>query len=223
MPAVAMMKRGAEPVPLLAATQLSCLRGDELVFEQLSLAAHAGEIWQIVGPNGAGKTSLLKILAGLASAAGGKLEWRGEQVVPGCEALRRELCYLGHLPGVTGFLSVAENLQFMADLAAQAPARSASEALVEVGLGDLLEAPARRLSAGQRQRLGLARFLMLATPLWILDEPLTALDAAGRELVDRMLSRHAAHGGIAIVSTHHALGVPADCLRRFEFEAARHG
>ena len=78
------------------------MRGDELIFDGLSLRAGAGEIWQIVGANGAGKTSLLKILAGLAPAAGGHLAWRGQEVQVGSEALREDLCYLGHLPGVTG-------------------------------------------------------------------------------------------------------------------------
>lgn len=196
------------------------MRGDELIFEGLCLTATAGEIWQIVGANGAGKTSLLKILAGLAPAAGGSLTWRGTAVSVGAEALRQDLCYLGHLPGVTGYLGVAENLDYLARLSGATPVMRPAEALLAVGLAELGASPARRLSAGQRQRLALARFVLLASPLWIMDEPLTALDQAGRELVEQMLTDHARRGGLAVVSTHHPLAVPAAQLRRFEFGAS---
>jgi heme exporter protein A len=203
--------------PALVAHDLACMRGDELIFDGLSLRAGAGEIWQIVGANGAGKTSLLKILAGLAPAAGGRLTWRGQEVTVGGEALREDLCYLGHLPGVTGFLSVSENLVYMLALGAGRPALGVADAIAAVGLTGLGDAAARRLSAGQRQRLALARFVALDCPLWIMDEPLTALDAAGRALVDALLVAHARRGGIAVVSTHHPLDVPPQFLRRFEF------
>jgi heme exporter protein A len=205
--------------PALVARGLACMRGDELIFDGLSLRAGPGEIWQIVGANGAGKTSLLKILAGLAPAAGGELRWRDQEVQVGSEALRADLCYLGHLPGVTGFLSVAENLVYMLALGAGRPALGVAEAIDAVGLAGLADAAARRLSAGQRQRLALARFVALDCPLWIMDEPLTALDAAGRALVEGLLVGHARRGGVAIVSTHHPLDVPAQHLRRFEFDA----
>jgi heme exporter protein A len=203
--------------PALVAQDLACMRGDELIFDGLSLRAGAGEIWQIVGANGAGKTSLLKILAGLAPAAGGHLAWRGQEVQVGSEALREDLCYLGHLPGVTGFLSVTENLAYMLALSAGRPALSVTDAIEAVGLTGLGDAAARRLSAGQRQRLALARFVALDCLVWIMDEPLTALDAAGRALVERLLAAHAQRGGVAVVSTHHPLDVPPQYLRRFEF------
>lgn len=207
----------ANALPALLARDLVCMRGDEQIFEGLSLTARGGEIWQIVGPNGAGKTSLLRILAGLAPAAGGELSWRDTPLQVGAETLRRDLCYLGHHPGVTGFLSVRENLAYAARLTGAAVTMSTDAALSAVGLGELLDAPARRLSAGQRQRLALARFVQFAAPLWIMDEPLTALDDAGRTLVERLLDAHALRGGLAIVSTHHPLAVSASALRRFEF------
>ena len=203
----------------LVARDLVCMRGDELIFDALSLHARGGEVWQVVGANGAGKTSLLRILAGLAPAADGEIHWRGRPLQVGSERLRRDLGYLGHLPGVTGFLSVRENLAYIARLAGCVPARGIDDALRAVGLVDLPDAPARRLSAGQRQRLALARFVLVAPPLWIMDEPVTALDSAGRELVDHLLDEHAARGGLAIVSTHHPLAVAPAHLRRFEFPA----
>lgn len=205
--------------PALVARDLLCIRGDEPVFDDLSFSAHGGEVWQIVGANGAGKTSLLRILAGLAPAAGGHLSWRDREVAAGDEHLRRDLTYLGHQPGVTGFLSVRENLVYALRLAGATPRMAVDEALAIVGLGDFPDASARRLSAGQRQRLALARFVAAATPLWIMDEPLTALDADGRALVERLLDAHAHAGGLAIVSTHHSLAIDAGRLRRFEFPA----
>ncbi len=210
------MTANGSSAPALVARELLCIRGDEVVFEDLSLTGRGGEIWQIAGANGAGKTSLLRILAGLAPAAGGSLAWRGRPVAVGAEHLRRDLTYLGHLPGVTGFLSVLENLVYALRLGAAARV-AAEHALAEVGLADQLHAPARRLSAGQRQRLALARFVAGKTPLWIMDEPLTALDADGRALVERLLDAHARAGGLAIVSTHQTLAVDAAPLRRFEF------
>ncbi len=195
------------------------MRGDDLIFDQLSLTADAGEVWQIVGANGAGKTSLLKIFAGLAPAAGGKLQWRGTAVQVGAAHLRQELCYLGHLPGVTGYLSVAENIDYLAKLSGCPQRMRPAEALLAVGLAELADIPVRRLSAGQRQRLALARFVLLDSALWIMDEPLTALDHDGQRMVEAMLADHARRGGIAIVSTHHALAVPPPHFRRFEFGA----
>lgn len=211
----------ASDLPALLARDLVCMRGDEQIFDALNLRAAAGEVWQVVGPNGAGKTSLLRILAGLAPAAGGTVSWRDLPVSPGAEHLRRDLVYLGHLPGVTGFLSARENLDYAVRLTGSTPRVPAVEALAMVGLAGLAEAPARRLSAGQRQRLALARFVMLPGALWIMDEPLTALDGAGRELVEGLLDAHAGDGGVAIVSTHHPLALPPTRLHRFEFASGR--
>ncbi|MGE3774030.1 MAG: cytochrome c biogenesis heme-transporting ATPase CcmA [Gammaproteobacteria bacterium] len=201
----------------LVARDLLCIRGDEPVFEDLSFTARGGEIWQIVGANGAGKTSLLRVLAGLAPAAGGELFWRERAIAVGAESLRRDLSYLGHQAGITGFLSVRENLVYALRLAGAAPRLDVDAALAAVGLADHLAAPARRLSAGQRQRLALARFVASAKPLWIMDEPLTALDAAGRALVEHLLDAHARSGGLALVSTHQALAVDPARLHRYEF------
>lgn len=206
----------AEPATLVA-RDLLCIRGDEPVFEQLSFTAQAGEIWQILGANGAGKTSLLRILAGLAPAAGGEVLWRRRPVTVGAEHLRRDLSYLGHVSGVTGYLSARENLAYALRLVGGDPDADLDAALAAVGLAGYLTTPAQRLSAGQRQRLALARFLAHRTPLWIMDEPLTALDAEGRALVASLLENHAQAGGLALVSTHHALDIDRARQRRFEF------
>ena len=200
----------------LAAHGLACVRGDHLIFENLDFAASAGELWQITGPNGAGKTSLLRLLAGLAQPAAGTVRWRGAPLPTGRDALHADLQFLGHLPGVSGALSASENLQHARQLAAVPTALPIDAALMAMGLADKHDVPAYRLSAGQRQRLALARFLLAKATLWIMDEPFTALDDAGRRQAERLLLQHVAEGGIAVVSTHHALDIPATHLRRLE-------
>ena len=198
----------------LTASRLTCIRSDQLIFENLSLDVSPGELWQVTGPNGAGKTSLLRLLAGLSPAAGGDLSWRGVPLPEGRAQLQEELAFLGHLPGVTGFLTVRENLAVARALMGKPSAMTLPDAMTRAGLQAKAEVPAARLSAGQRQRLALARFLLVDAPLWILDEPFTALDEAGRAFAESLFMDHVARGGMAVVSTHHPLRVPAAHLRQ---------
>ena len=198
----------------LTAIDLTCIRGDQLIFENLSLEVSPGELWQVTGPNGAGKTSLLRVLAGLVPAASGELRWGGTPLPAGRARLQADLAFLGHLAGVTGFLTATENLQVARALMATPSSMAVADALARAGLQAKAEVPAARLSAGQRQRLALARFLLADAPLWILDEPFTALDEAGRAFAENLLLAHLGRGGMAIVSTHQALHIPAEHLRQ---------
>lgn len=198
----------------LTAADLTCIRGDQLIFEHLSLDVGPGELWQVTGPNGAGKTSLLRVLAGLVPPAAGELWWRGTALPEGLPQLRAELAFLGHLPGVTGFLTATENLQVARALMGTPSPISLAEALARAGLQAKADVPAARLSAGQRQRLALARFLLADARLWVLDEPFTALDESGRAFAESLLLEHLARGGLAVVSTHQPLRIPADHLRQ---------
>ena len=198
----------------LTTRQLTCIRGDQLVFEDLALDIGPGELWQVTGPNGAGKTSLLRLLAGLSPAAGGEVCWRGVPLPEARAQLQSEMVFLGHLPGVTGFLTATENLQVARALMGRPSALTVPEALARAGLRGKAAAPAARLSAGQRQRLALARFLLADATLWVLDEPFTALDEAGRSFAEELLCEHATRGGMAVISTHHDLQVPASHLRQ---------
>ena len=200
----------------LTATQLTCIRGDQLVFENLALDVGPGELWQVTGANGAGKTSLLRLLAGLSPPAGGEVRWRGVPLPASRAELQADLVFLGHLPGITGFLTASENLAVARALLGRPASLSIAEALSRAGLREKASVPAARLSAGQRQRLALARFLLADAALWLLDEPFTALDEAGRAFAETLLREHAERGGMAVVSTHHALQVPAAHLRRLE-------
>jgi heme exporter protein A len=188
------------------ADDLACVRGGRLVFRQLDFTAHRGEAVSLEGPNGAGKTSALRMLAGLLAVAGGVVRFRhaaGE--VSDGEERARYVGWLGHADGIKAQMSVAENARFSAALFSSSG--DVEGVLARVGLARVVDLPGQYLSAGQRRRLGLARLVLSDRPLWLLDEPLAALDSGGRRLAAELIAEHCAHGGIVIAATHDALGV----------------
>jgi heme exporter protein A len=197
-------------VTSLEAQNLACIRGGRLVFRDLDFALEAGCALAIEGPNGAGKTSLLRMIAGFLAPASGtiRLQTSASETSDGEE--RGKLCgWIGHHDGVKPQLSVAENLKFFAQLyGAEKPVESA---LSEAGLARLADLPGQYLSAGQKRRLALARLKLTNRPLWLMDEPLASLDAAGKKLASEMIASHCAQGGIVIAATHEPLGI--DCAR----------
>ena len=193
--------------PLLETVNLSCLRGDRLLFEGLAVQVAAGETVQIHGPNGSGKTTLLRILCGLQPPAGGHVRWRGRIVVPGAPEMRADVQYVGHAGGVKLDLTPHENLDVAIALGARPTATAADAALARLGLGGFRDVPLRTLSAGQRRRVALARLLTCAAALWVLDEPFTALDARGVAVVDAMLREHTEAGGGAMITSHHPVAL----------------
>ncbi|HZZ93253.1 MAG TPA: cytochrome c biogenesis heme-transporting ATPase CcmA [Usitatibacter sp.] len=190
----------------LEARALGCSRGPARLFRDVSFEARAGEWVALRGPNGSGKTTLLRCAAGLAHADAGETFWNGVSTAREREAFRACLLYAGHLPGIKDDFSAEENLQAALGLRGVAVEGAALRSALEtVGLAARRRLPARRLSAGQRRRIGLARLALDPAPLWMLDEPLTALDDEGQALFGRLLARHLGCGGLAVISTHHAL------------------
>jgi len=190
----------------LDAEELAITRGDRALFEDLSFSLEPGHLLQVEGANGSGKTTLLRILSGLTRPAAGCVRWCGRPVERDLPAYFSDLSYVGHLPGVKEELTPLENLAFSHALGRARAAVTAEAALERVGLPEVCEeVPCRKLSAGQRRRVALARLLMTDARLWILDEPFTALDKGGRRMVEGLLAEHVAAGGMAVITTHHAM------------------
>jgi heme exporter protein A len=179
---------------------LDVWRGDRCLIQGLSFRTGPGEAALVTGPNGAGKTTLLRILAGLSPAVAGSVTW-GERAVHALPfEARGEVAYRGHLDGLKKDLSVTENLGLYCALWGGTDA--VDDLLAAVGLTGLESRRFRSLSAGQKRRLGLAALRAQQAQLWILDEPMTNLDAAGRALVVEWVRAHLAAGGSAVVATH---------------------
>ncbi len=193
---------------MLEAQKLAARRGFSKLFTGLSFRVGAGEALVVTGANGTGKTTLLRMLAGLAAPESGEVRWQGKKVGPLDATLRASIAFSGHLPSLKDELTAEENLVSLVALEGAAASRDAiGEALDRFALSRQRSLPARVLSQGQRRRIGLARLSLVSRPLWLLDEPLAALDAAGAELLARMLTGHLAKGGLVVAATHAPLGL----------------
>lgn len=206
---------------MLEAAELECERGGRILFRGLSFAVRPGELLRIAGANGRGKTSLLRILCGLLSPTGGEVRWAGEAITSLREEYSRRVLFLGHAPAVKDDLTAAENLAVACELAGvAAQASSIAGALARFGLP---EKPVfvKKLSQGQRRRAALARLLLSeAVPLWLLDEPLAALDTGAAALVESLVSAHVARGGMVLYTTHQEANVAATRVLNLDGAAA---
>lgn len=197
-----------------------------MLFSGLDFDLAAGQVLQVAGPNGVGKTTLLSIVAGLCPAEAGELAWQGRPVAEDVSAFRAAFSWLGHQSGLKLMLSPRENLDWLLRLRGMAPAAAAVEAaLARVGLEGYEDVPVARLSAGQKRRVALARLFLEGRPLWILDEPFTAIDRAGVAELEAWLAAHAAAGGMVLLTTHHefAPGFPVTRLDVADFRPAGGG
>ena len=192
----------------LSATGLGCVRGFRNVFNDLNLELSSGDAMALTGPNGAGKSSLLRLLAGLLRPSAGRVAFEGD-TDEGAVAERAH--YLGHLDAFKTALTVGENIEFWIHYLGGE--HDAAPALAAVGLESLEHLPAAYLSAGQRRRLSLARLIAVSRPLWLLDEPASALDSAGQEMLAGLMRTHLSSGGMIVAATHGPLGIECKELR----------
>jgi heme exporter protein A len=191
----------------LSASRLTVERGGRILFSDLSFAIETGGSLTVTGPNGAGKSTLLRVLAGFLPLAGGTLS-----LTPASgETLAEQAHYADALKSL---LTVTENLEFLGPmLDAGRGGMAVEKALAAFGLSHVAGLPAAYLSAGQRRRVALARLLVVKRPVWLLDEPLTALDAASQGLMAQIMAAHLAEGGMIVAATHTYLGLAGRELR----------
>lgn len=194
----------------LSASRLTVERGGRIVFSNLSFGLDAGGSLTITGPNGAGKSTLLRVLAGLLPLSGGTISW--SPLSGG--TLSEQAHYVGHADALKGLLTVAENLAFLAAmLDAGNGGMPVATALAEFGLSHVANLPVTYLSAGQKRRAALAKLLVAKRPVWLLDEPLSALDVASQALLATIMAAHLARGGIIVAATHAKLDLAGQELR----------
>ena len=196
---------------MLELSQLGCVRGQRLLFRQVSATLAGGTLLRVTGANGAGKTSLLRMLCGLLAPSAGEVRWQQRNITLVREDYARALLYIGHASALKDDLSARENLQAAQSLAGRpVRAEQARAALAAVGLHERGAVPARALSQGQKKRVHLARLALPdSAPLWILDEPFNALDTEGCDWLAARLAAHLQQGGAAVLTSHQALALDA--------------
>ncbi len=199
----------------LTGSGLSCTAGHRTLFRELDLAVGSGQWVMLTGPNGSGKTTLLRAIAGLSPFAAGTIGWRGEAPHDIGGRWRAQFLYQGHHAGWKDLFTAAENLdwQLRLDQSDGVSRAGVDGALDRVGLRRQAALPFMRLSAGQRRRLALARLVCARRALWLLDEPTTALDTAGQQLLGDLLDEHLNAGGCALIATHQPLPCRREPLR----------
>lgn len=198
--------------PQLSATELTLIRGERCLFRDLGFALSAGELLLLEGQNGSGKTSLIRALLGLLEAETGEILWNKVPIRQSRQDYFQALVWMAHRVGFKADLTLVENLQFEAAL--RAPTALDVDAVLErLGIGKLRKLPLRALSAGQQRRVALARVMLAGVPLWLLDEPFTNLDKAGRALVLDVVSEHLAAGGLCVIAAHQDVDIDATTHR----------
>ncbi len=194
-------EQGSKPVRIVV-NNLACRRSGRLGFDNVSFTLSGGEALVVTGRNGAGKSSLLALLSGRLRPDAGAIDVEGI----GDAGLMERLHLVGHRDGLKTALTAEENLGFARDLLGD-PGLLPREALGAVGLGHAAPLPVAYLSAGQRRRVALARLLVAHRPLWLLDEPTAALDAASQDILLRLMTAHLSGGGLIVAATHAPLGI----------------
>jgi heme exporter protein A len=193
----------------LQAKNLTCVRGEQTLFSNLSFALTSGECLHVRGENGVGKTSLLRLLVGLSQPEQGEVIWNTSSIKSDREAFHQALCFLGHRDALKEDLSALENLMMYASLgASNSSHQSALQYLWQFGLRGREDLPVHYLSAGQKKRVVLARIAMRRAPLWILDEPFNALDSQGVQGFIGLVGQHLSQGGIAVLTGHQEISIP---------------
>ena len=189
----------------LTVADVTCIRGERVLFRDLSFTVDAGQVLTVEGPNGSGKTSLLRMIAGFVVPAAGTIKLITGKEITEPDERGRQTGWLGHQDGAKAHLTPLEVLKFFAELYGNSADIAA--ALAAAGLARCATLPCQYLSAGQKKRLALARLQIAQRPLWLLDEPLAALDSEGKKFAADLIASHCASDGIVLAATHEPLGL----------------
>ena len=188
---------------MFSVSNLSCSRGDKRLFSGVSFALQPGEWLHLEGDNGVGKTSLLRLACGLSALEQGEIQWQGQPVSSNIDEFRANLAYLGHQLALKEDLTPLENLRADTAIAGRTLSLAdAKSALAQLGLKGREHLPVRVLSQGQKRRTALARLLVSSAPLWILDEPFVALDAAAQKVLSEVINGHLNRQGMVLFTSH---------------------
>ena len=185
----------------LFAKNLSCTRGENLLFENLDLEVNLGQCLHLIGPNGSGKTSLLRILCGLNQSDAGEVRWQQKSILHH-PSYTQDCFYLGHKDALKNELTAIENLRFIQSLDGVVDEDRLDDVLAQMQILQCADLPVQALSFGQRRRLAFAKLLLVSRKLWVLDEPFTGIDEKGRQLIENLCVAHLRENG-SIILTHH--------------------
>lgn len=197
----------------LRANEVVCIRHNKILFQPVTFTLQAGEGLWIEGPNGVGKSTLLRLLAGFASCPQGQLRWNEQAALS--NAFTEQLHYLGHADGIRSGLTVIENLQLAAELSQQ-KITEIDTTLELMQLTGQQHTQIKYLSAGQKRRAALCKVFAIPRALWILDEPLTALDQQTQQIVLAKIHEHLSQGGICVMTSHQPLPASLPQIQRLE-------
>lgn len=190
---------------LLEIKQLGFWRNETCIFKNIDIELGQGELLQIDGANGSGKSTLLRVLAGLLQAESGTIHWQQQDAFADSSDYQQELIYIGHKNAIKDELTPVENLNYIQRLKHKQTGTTAEQALQTFNLGHYTDTPVRQLSAGQKRKVSLARLMLMQTKIWLLDEPFTALDHSGKEILEQIIKQHLQLGGLVLFATHQAI------------------
>jgi len=200
----------------LSVSQLSCHRGDRILFTDISFSVSSGHVVHLAGANGSGKTTLMRTLAGLTEADQGDIRLDGTPMTELGDEYCNQLSYVGHLNGLQPELNIRENLRYQTALGGGATDAEINQAIHRVSLSSRAQLQTKVLSQGQKRRAALARLFLGNQKLWLLDEPITALDSESIEVITNAMADHLQQGGILIYTSHQPLRLDQNLVTTVE-------
>jgi heme exporter protein A len=188
----------------LNAKNLSLIRGGRELFTNLNFIVKPGDLLLIQGENGSGKTSLLKVIAGLIEPDNGSLFWSNKNIISQRQSFHKNIAWLSHNTGFKGDLTILENIKFESSLRKMS-IEKLEDSLKHFQLTEFSKIPFRFLSVGQQKRAAIVRMCLINVKLWLMDEPLSNLDATGQSLVIDLINNHTKKSGLCVLASHHAI------------------